>query len=721
VKPIAESLRPYRARFERDLTTALHQQEKSAVAGHLIVASLVTALLYSELPLGALGGWMGAIFAACAFRAWAAWNFSRLKQSEVRPQDQWMHMAGVLACGLAWGFGYVLLIPQLDSMSRAIVLMVLSGLSSAAVVTLSARVTAFASFACALLLPACISFAVRGQEGEFILAGLAIACLAFGFASAFKARHLLWSHLLESYRAEDALQNLSQAKERLSKALKNSESASQAKSEFLANMSHEVRTPMNGVLGMAELIGQTDLKEDQQELLAILQSSGRDLMAILDNVLDLSKIEGDRYEFVHEAFDLHQLLDELATRTAIESEEKRLEFVYDAAADLPVQVVGDPNRTRQLIQNLLENAVKFTERGVVSFHAKAYRGGPQGTTLELVMRDQGKGIAAEQLESVFESFNQGDNSSTRSHGGTGLGLTISRRLVELMGGTIEVESELGKGTSFKVKLPFETQHRPQATIAAQNACLVGPQSASLVNLRERLTRMGMTVNHVHTREELEHQKQDGQAPAWLIISPDEDRELLQGARQLAAQHRAQLVAITAIGAPAPESGEWKSLSRPFKLARLQHLFTGTESSSEEPATQAASDSQVGGLDILVAEDNPTNARIAQRMLEQFGMRVTIAKNGREAVEKFAASAPHLIFMDVQMPELDGMQATEEIRKLPGGSDVPIIALTAHAMKGYREKCIEAGMNDYFTKPLRRADLNEALQRWQNQAVKRKRA
>lgn len=717
VSNLLRALQPYRARLERDLTTALHQQERSAVGGHVAVAILLTLLLRNELSGTSLAIWVGSILAASGFRAWNSWRFQRLTATQVSMQDQWLHTAGILGCGLTWSIGFVLVMPQLEPLSRAIVALILAGLSSAAVVTLSARMSSFAAFAAAMMVPAVLSLAVRGEATERMLAGLGAVSLGFGFVSCMKARALTWGTLLQRYRNEQMVRDLASAKKNMEEALQKSETASKAKSEFLANMSHEVRTPMNGVLGMAELLGQSELRSDQQEMLAILQSSGRDLLSILDDVLDLSKIEGDRYEFVQEPFALPELLDELAGRHAVEAEDKGLEFVYDAPMDLPDTVLGDATRLRQLLHNLLDNAVKFTERGSITFQLKTLQGGPDGTTLEATIADQGHGIPAEQIESVFDSFTQVDGSATRKHGGAGLGLTISRRLVELMGGTIEIESKLGAGSTFKVRIPMEVQGRPQATTTPGRAVLLAPPTASTQRLAARLEQSGLTLRSVGMASDL---GSDVGAADWLLVDRRATSE--QEVEQLANQLGARTVWLTDPMQALPgEESDRLMLRRPFRVGALRSLFQPGADAAIEADEEAQEAQEPNTMEVLVAEDNPTNARIAERMLTSFGMQVRIARNGREAVEAFQERQPHLIFMDVQMPEMDGMAATQEIRKLPGGQDVPIIALTAHAMRGYREQCLGAGMNDYFTKPLRRADLSEALRRWQTKALKRRRA
>jgi two-component system, sensor histidine kinase and response regulator len=723
VNPLLRALQPYRARLEGDLIATLHRQERSAVIGHLLLASTVGAIVYSQLPMAIWAGWIGAIVVACLVRAANAVRFSRLDSANVNHHDLTLHTGIIIVTGLIWSLGFIVAMGHLDIVNKAIVVMVLSAITNGAVVTLSAKSRSFTLFSCATMAPAGLAMAAQGESTSQMIAGLCLVSLVFGFASSSKARQLLLEHLLQRYRNEEMVRDLAATKKTMADTLQKSEAANHAKREFLANMSHEVRTPMNGILGMAELLNQTDLKPEQAELMDLLQRSGRDLLAILDDVLDLSKIEGDRFEFVHEPFHLMEVLDDLASFHSIAAAEKGLEFLYDAPLDLPRRAIGDAARLRQMLHNLLDNALKFTARGSIGLSASTGRGGPSGHLLRLEVRDQGSGIPAEQLEKIFECFTQADNSSTRQHGGTGLGLTITKRLVELMDGRIELQSETGRGTVFHIEIPLQLDTLPQAA-SAQGRVLLHCSGATGSALAARLKAIGLTVQQTRERKPLAEQAESFLKPGDYLLAETDTQNDSQSLTLLAGQHQVQLYRLLEVNQNAP-SDATPCLCRPFFTEKLAGVFLAVKPALLNEASEnqivALHPGELTRMKVLVAEDNPTNARIAKRMLEQFGMDVSLARNGREAVDQFLETQPDLIFMDIQMPVLDGMEATAEIRRLPDGENIPILALTAHAMKGYRRKCLEAGMSDYYTKPLRRIDLRDALQKWQGATHLRKRA
>lgn len=726
MNPLLKALLPYQAKLDRDLVIALHQQEKSAVIGHALVAIVVFLLLKNSVPALTLVLWVTCIFAILGGRGYRAWKVMQMEDVGTGHKKlYWWHFALVSGCGLAWSLGYLASMPHLDTAHRAIVVMVLSALCSGAVVTLSARAITFLGFAIAILAPACVGLALQPTALERVLAGLCVAAFVFAMAGSKKARILLWSHLLQQYRNEDAVRDLAAAKVSMAEALQKSEAANQAKREFLTNMSHEVRTPMNGILGTAELLGQGKLADDQRSLLELLQSSGKDLLAILDDVLDLSKIEADRFEFVKENFELAEVLDEVACLHWITAQEKGLQFIYDAPLDIPSKAVGDPVRLKQLIHNLLDNAVKFTSRGAISLKARMKQGGPSGALLVLEVRDQGKGIPQDQIEAIFQSFTQADGSTTRVHGGTGLGLTITRRLVDLMDGRIEVDSQTDVGTAFHIEIPVRIEEDLRPASAKGNLLIAARADHAIHTLARRLKRIGLTVRTLRPQVALAHECQeflkDG---GYLFVDPAVQeygsvREILTMLHPL----KAELILLSRTQEMADKDSNLRHIGAPYPVTELREMIWkgAPERKAKAAPTAATAEGALQPMNVLVAEDNPTNARIAKRMLEQFGMHVDLATNGQEAVDSFKQKNQELIFMDIQMPQLDGMEATRLIRELPGGREVPILALTAHAMKGYRSKCLDAGMNDYYTKPLRKMDLHEALLKWQSLAQQKKRS
>jgi two-component system, sensor histidine kinase and response regulator len=726
VNPLLKALIPFQAKLDRDLVFALHQQEKSAVIAHSLVAVTVFLLLHGLAPISTLSIWMFGVLAVSMFRGVRAWKIMRVEDANANHKSMyWWHFGTVVACGLIWSLGYIAVLPHLDTPHRAIVVMVLSALGTGAVVTLSARPASYLGFSIAVMVPAIIALALQPTSIDRVLAGLTLASFVFGLASSKKARLLLWGHLLQQYRNEIVVRDLAAAKVNIADALQKSEAANQAKREFLTNMSHEVRTPMNGILGTAELLSQSELKSDQASLLDLLQRSGHDLLAILDDVLDLSKIEADRFEFVKEDFDLAEVLDDVANLHSMAADEKGLEFIYDAHVDMPSKAVGDPIRLKQLIHNLLDNAVKFTDRGSTTLKAKMKAGGPTGALLVLEVRDQGKGIPQEQIEAIFQSFTQADGSTTRIHGGTGLGLTITRRLVDLMDGRIEVDSQIGVGTAFHIEVPLHIQEELRSVSAKGNVLIAAPSNHVTQTLARRIKRIGMNVRTLRPNADLATECHEFLKSGGLLFA-DPAVEAFGGVSGLLNMVHPIQAELILLADDVEYEGELnvRQLKPPFQIQALRDIIWNGKAGhtiKQSPAIAPLPAGELTPMNVLVAEDNPTNARIAKRMLEQFGMHVNLARNGQEAVDSFKDQRPDLIFMDIQMPVLDGMEATRQIRELPGGRDIPILALTAHAMKGYRNKCLDAGMNDYYTKPLRKMDLQEALFKWQSLAQKKKSA
>ncbi|MDT8445800.1 MAG: PAS domain S-box protein [bacterium] len=533
------------------------------------------------------------------------------------------------------------------------------------------------------------------------------------------------------------ISEIKEAELALAKAKEAAEEATKAKSDFLANMSHEIRTPMNAIIGMAHLASLTELKPKQQDYVTKIQNSANALLRIINDILDFSKIEAGRLDMEQVPFMLDEVVDNLATLNNIKAHEKGLEFLIDVDPVLPHYLNGDPLRLGQVLLNLVSNAIKFTAEGEVTVAVKLLEKKEQNIFLEFSVQDSGIGLTEEQRGKLFQSFSQADGSTTRKFGGTGLGLAISKRLVEMMGGKIWVESEPGKGSRFiftaHFGIPEDMPLRPALSVDLRGlkVLVVDDNQASREIIEESLKALQLEVGQAASGDEAIAALKDADASApYQLVMMDWEMPGKNGIETAKAiqsdpnlQHLPTVFMVTAYGRdevmqeataagfeeflvkPVTQSTLFDALMRTFGQGPAKIAKRRVE--TLDPRTLAG----LKGLNILLVEDNEVNQQVATELLEMAGIKVQIASNGRIAVEKAAGGAFDLVLMDIQMPEMDGYQATQAIRKDPSKADLPILAMTANAMEGDREKCLEAGMDDHIAKPINPNELFDALARW----------
>lgn len=525
--------------------------------------------------------------------------------------------------------------------------------------------------------------------------------------------------------------------------------AIQAKNDFLANMSHEIRTPMNGIMGMSELLLSTKLSAKQESFTKTVIRSSEALLELINDILDFSKIESGKMELECISFDLQLLMEDVVDMLSIKTREKGVELMLDYSSDTPQYVSGDPVRVRQIIYNIAGNAIKFTEEGHVLMKVSAKAFEHDKVEIEIKVEDTGLGIPEEKLGLIFEKFSQTDMATTRKFGGTGLGLAICKQLTGMMEGDINVSSVEGEGSTFTVtvrlKINEDDRKKPvihKADIKGVKILIIDDSEIARVVMTEQLLKLGAKVESANSAKEalqqLRHAKEAGEP--FEIATIDYIMEGMNGddlGKIIKSDEEIKDISIVMVTS-SPRGGDGKKahkigfsgyLSKPLHASELENAVTsiwgakkeGTHDSfvtrhnliesGDAESQDTAKKPSFDLLNVLLAEDNRVNQIVATQILELFNCNVTIANNGKEALKQFQENDFHIIFMDCFMPEMDGFEATSEIRKLDIGKDIPIIAFTANALQGDREKCIAGGMNDYISKPVKQSDIEGILMKW----------
>lgn len=746
-----------RALIEADLTHLLFDQLPASLvitaANALLVAAAMSLVSY---PIGAWI-WFGAIVVILIARALLLVHYRQHLATGAKATE-WTRRftVGAAATGFAWGLS-VFLLPSQALTYQVFLGFVISGMVAGAIPSLSASLAAYGLYMLGALVPFTLRLLVIGDELSFTFVGLILFFAIFMWLNAGRYHRTLMDALELRHTNLDLVASLTQEKERIAGlnrdlereiaerrgteaalviAKEQAELASIAKSQFVANMSHEIRTPMNGVLGTLEMLSHGRLSAEDMALVDVAHTSAESLLNVINDILDFSRIESGRLELEHIPFDVGRLAEEVTDLFTASARSKEIELICFVSPQLHTRVWGDPHRLRQVLTNILGNAVKFSLVGEVQL--RIANCGEEGTDNSVCfdITDTGIGMTPEQISRLFTPFVQADGSTTRRFGGSGLGLTISKDLVELMGGRIEVQSSFGQGSRFRIRLPFELQEETIPVqggelLAAKRILGVDDNATNLEILGHYLRGWGVAYDAVSdggtALAHLAAADAEGQPFEVAILDmqmPEMDgMTLARRIRSSPSLASTRLVLLTSVGRPERSADGADPvdiiLSKPVRRdllhdAIVQVLYQGDPPRPAAKRTESPAKEQRLQGRVLLAEDNPVNQKVAFGMLKKLGIEPALVENGAEAIERLNAEHFDAVLMDMQMPILDGVAATRlwrEQERRERRARIPIIAMTANAMARDRDDCLAAGMDDYLSKPVKLANLSETLQRW----------